>query len=319
MGQYQFSYTYQEPSLWLEHFSTCFPSTLYGNELRLDKPFGEGRLNYEVIQEGLWIQFLKFKVYSSTLIRREGISTNDIFTLTFFLSENTLKQTIQKGREISYSFQDINMLFSSSKVSACIDLEANKWINLVQVSFNKQWLTNNIDLENYRLKEFFMKDEPIFISENLDHRSKTIIANLSENAEHKLNLASSIYQILEYFLFKFNGRILSSSNKKFHKDDTDKLLKAKSYLDKNVCENVSIKILCELIQMSRSKFKRLFTQVFGKPPYRYHLENKLEKGKELIETKRLSISETAFFLGYDDHGSFTRAFKKHYGYLPSEL
>lgn len=319
MGQYQFSYKHQEPAQWLKHFSNCFPSTLEGQELFLEKPFGEGKLSYEVIQKGLWVNFLKFNVFSPLWIQREAIQTNDFFILDFYLSENVLRQTIEGGKEISHSYQDVNMLFSSSMVTADVSVEANEWMNIVQVVFTKEWLTENVDLGNYRLKEFFSKDEPIFLSENLDHHLRTIVANISEDSAHKLNLTSTIYQILDYLLFKFNGRNLSSPNRAFHKEDTEKLFHAKSYLDKNVCENVSINILCELIQMSRSKFKRMFTQIFGKPPYRYHLENKLEKGKELIETKRLSISETAYFLGYDDHGSFTRAFKKYHGFLPSEL
>ena len=211
------------------------------------------------------------------------------------------------------------MLFSSSRVSADLKFEADKQMNIIQVLFTKEWLTANVDLENYRLKEFFNEKEPICFSENLDHRLKALIEKLSENSGHKLNLASTIYQILDHILFKFNGRNLAIPRVKIHGKDTEKLFKAKSYLDKNVCEDISIKLLCDMIEMSNSKFKRLFTQVFGKPPYRYHLENKLEFGKSLIENKSYSISETAYFIGYDDHASFTRAFKKHHGFLPSEL
>ena len=319
MASHQIRCKYEESSQWLEHLSNSFPSRLDGQELILKEPFGEGKMRYEVIQDGLFVHFLDFTVFDTVLVKRESTLTNEIFILDFFLSENVLHQIIDECEEEKYGFQDTNMLFSSSRVSADMKFEANKRMKIVQVLFTKDWFTKNVNLQNYHLKDFFNTYEHICFSENLDHRLKSLIGNLNENSGHKLNLTCHIYQILDHILFNFNGRNLAGPRKKIHGDDTEKLFKAKSYLDQNVQEIVSIQKLCKNIEMNHSKFKRLFPQIFGKPPYRYHLENKMEYGKVLIENERLSVSETAYFIGYDDHGSFTRAFKKHHGFLPSEL
>jgi AraC-like DNA-binding protein len=45
----------------------------------------------------------------------------------------------------------------------------------------------------------------------------------------------------------------------------------------------------------------------------------MEKAKELILEKNYNIAETSYSVGYKHAQHFTVAFKKMYGYLPSEL
>lgn len=78
-------------------------------------------------------------------------------------------------------------------------------------------------------------------------------------------------------------------------------------------------MLSKIAGMSLSKFKRLFRQIFSTTPYQYHLANKMEKSMKTLKEDSYSISEIGFLMGYSNLSQFSKAFKNHFGVLPSEV
>jgi AraC-like DNA-binding protein len=71
--------------------------------------------------------------------------------------------------------------------------------------------------------------------------------------------------------------------------------------------------------MSDSNLKRHFRIVYGKNIYEYYLEKKMSLAREMILNEENTVSVVAYSLGYEKVSSFSKAFKKMYGVLPSNL
>jgi len=53
--------------------------------------------------------------------------------------------------------------------------------------------------------------------------------------------------------------------------------------------------------------------------YEYYLEKKMELAKWLLQEKKVSVSETAYMLGYEKVSAFITIFKKYHHILPGRL
>jgi AraC-like DNA-binding protein len=79
-----------------------------------------------------------------------------------------------------------------------------------------------------------------------------------------------------------------------------------------------IKELAAGAQMSPSKLKRLFKQIFGNSIFRYYQEFRMNEAARLLKEEMLSVSEAGYQLGFTNLSHFSRAFNEHIGMKPKQ-
>ncbi len=90
------------------------------------------------------------------------------------------------------------------------------------------------------------------------------------------------------------------------------------YLWENTNIEFSLNNLCAIVNLSPYYFIRLFKDYTGKTPYEYYMDIKISKALDYLKTKRYSITEICFILGFSSHSHFTSVFRKRVGRTPSE-
>lgn len=80
----------------------------------------------------------------------------------------------------------------------------------------------------------------------------------------------------------------------------------------------TVQSLAEIATMSRSIFAERFTAAVGEPPMRYLSRWRLTIAADLLRSGGLKVTEAAYRSGYASDAAFSRAFKAHFGYAPSE-
>lgn len=92
------------------------------------------------------------------------------------------------------------------------------------------------------------------------------------------------------------------------------------YMDEHFCEaDLNIEKICHLEFISVSTLQRAFGEYFGVSPKQYLIKLRMNHAFELLAEDRLSVREVAAACGFTDEKYFSRAFKKKYGYSPSQL
>lgn len=80
----------------------------------------------------------------------------------------------------------------------------------------------------------------------------------------------------------------------------------------------TVQSLAEIARMSRSIFAERFATVVGEPPLRYLSRWRLTIAADRLRSGGLKVTEAAQQSGYASDAAFSRAFKAHFGYAPSE-
>jgi AraC family transcriptional regulator len=98
-----------------------------------------------------------------------------------------------------------------------------------------------------------------------------------------------------------------------------KLAEGKAYLDCNFTSELSVTEAAKYCGISQFHFFRLFKIVYGKSPWQYILQKRLLFAQHLIVENGIAIGDAALQCGFGDVFSFSKAFKKKFGYSPSKI
>ncbi len=130
------------------------------------------------------------------------------------------------------------------------------------------------------------------------------------NQQHSVNQAKSIiYDILEKM----------ANDKKMSIDDTA-VANCVRYIDAHFCEQeLDIDAVCRVGFVSVSSLQRAFGECFGISPKQYLIKLRMNRALELLAENKRSVKEIALACGFADEKYFSRAFKKKYGYPPSQI
>ncbi len=92
------------------------------------------------------------------------------------------------------------------------------------------------------------------------------------------------------------------------------------YVQEHFCDpSLDITRVCEKGFISPSGLQRAFLQRFGVTPKQYVIKLRMNKALQLLIENKLSVKEISFLCGFSDEKYFSRAFRKKYGYPPSQL
>jgi AraC family transcriptional regulator len=90
------------------------------------------------------------------------------------------------------------------------------------------------------------------------------------------------------------------------------------FVEEHLAEEISLADLAELVDLSLYHFARAFTQSFGLPPHRYHMAQRIERARSLLEKPALSVTQIGIQIGFREASSFTKAFRRFTGLTPTE-
>lgn len=102
--------------------------------------------------------------------------------------------------------------------------------------------------------------------------------------------------------------------------DREWLVAFRNYLRKHLSNNIlTIPFLAREFTMSESTLLRRIKRLTGLTPQQYLQEIRLEKARRLLKTRECSsVRQVASRVGYRNARSFSRSFRAHFGWLPSE-
>ncbi|MGI6050213.1 MAG: response regulator [Acetivibrionales bacterium] len=101
-------------------------------------------------------------------------------------------------------------------------------------------------------------------------------------------------------------------------ESNEVIVKAKEYIANNYNKDISLDSVATYVDKSPYYFSKLFKDETGENFIDYLTNIRIEKAKEMLSNKELSIKEICINVGYSDPNYFSRTFKKCIGITPSE-
>lgn len=145
-----------------------------------------------------------------------------------------------------------------------------------------------------------------------------LINCISKDIRHLFSMISHIHlfspyrseekitTVLNYILLE----LIDYADKKIKNENIVKIIE---YIDANITKKMSLASISNEMNLSKEYTSSLFKKEVGKTLTDYINEQKLAYAKELMYNYKMSLSEIASYLGYDNYSYFSKLFKNHYG------
>ena len=92
--------------------------------------------------------------------------------------------------------------------------------------------------------------------------------------------------------------------------------RATELLEAHLDGKIALQQIAEACELSGSHFARAFKQTFGRPPYKWLLERRVDRARDLMMNSRLPLADIATQCGFADQSALNRSFKRIHGITP---
>ncbi|UZR98296.1 helix-turn-helix transcriptional regulator [Chondrinema litorale] len=135
----------------------------------------------------------------------------------------------------------------------------------------------------------------------------------------KIFLETKVVELLLLQVEQMNEADCKKEKSFLKDDDIEKLQHARRIIHMNMVTPYTISELSKQVGINSFKLKKGFKEMFNNTIFGYLTDLRMEKAKNMILSTGQSISEISYEVGYRNPQHFTVAFKKKYGYIPSDL
>ncbi|GAL83166.1 AraC family transcriptional regulator [Sporocytophaga myxococcoides] len=252
-----------------------------------------------------------------------------IITLQFLLSGNSLTEIIQDQKPLTYYANQHNILYYS-KFEAQHEHTPSDNIQLVRIHVNPvlflKLLPENELFDSFR-QDIINGNPGKFCSSSLPltpamHAIIRDIKNIQSTEYYKRWMIEA--KVIELLMLQFEQYEHSQtentqSRKSLRKKDIEIMEHAKEIIMNNIQSPCSLIDLAHMVGTNEFYLKKKFKEVYGTTVFGYLFQKRMEEARKLLLSGEMNINQIALHLGYKNPNHFSSAFKKQYGYSPSEL
>lgn len=139
--------------------------------------------------------------------------------------------------------------------------------------------------------------------------------SLLHNFDNLRSYDSTVYLIETFYQY---CRQISTEILLRRTDIETSILEIKNYIEHHFCDSISLKTLESLFHINASYISVCFKKTIGTGINKYVRNLRLDYAKNLLETTNYKLSDISKKSGYTDYVHFSKEFKKHTGYSPSD-
>ena len=206
---------------------------------------------------------------------------------------------------------DIAIIPANAQHKVSWDREGNFTLLFLEPTYVAQIAHESVDADRVEIIPYFATPDPLIYRIGVLLKSE-----LESNGIGSRLYADSLFTALAVNLLR-----RYSTRKPAVRDFTGglskrKLQQAMEYIHENLSEDLSLREIAALLQMSPNYFTSLFKQSTGLSAHQYVIHCRIEKAKRLMVKPDLSIVEVAQQVGFQSQSHFVNVFRKHTGMTP---
>src|SRR5947208_2570625 len=111
-----------------------------------------------------------------------------------------------------------------------------------------------------------------------------------------------------------NGTQTKTNGAEIH----ERLRRARQFIDDSYQLPLDLAAISQQACLSRYHFLRLFRDEFETTPHQYLIQRRIEKAKELLRGRSLTVTDVCFEVGFQSLGSFSSLFRRCVGAAPAK-
>ncbi|MGD8780894.1 MAG: AraC family transcriptional regulator [Ignavibacteria bacterium] len=315
--------SHDKPEEWIASIARQLKVPLNVNSIELPGSIGEGFIKHFYLFPGLTLSYMRLKLCKPIEFIRKPMEHAKLIPVMFYSNDLQFEQYLD-GKQKPIGYHTPNGIFMPSpQIQSRWFVPGNFSEFQITLSFDREWLLASLDSTKKRtfLRKILQTDKPFYLFESITPSILRAIRSIDEiitknNTLQNLELHQKAMELLTLFLQKVEQREIVKDAAKLNASDIEKIFQTRKQLLESLHYVPPLKQLASNAAMSVSKLQKCFRQVFGKSIMQYALYEKMQLAKQLLDSKKYSVSEVGYQVGYSNLSHFTEAFKNEFGINP---
>lgn len=288
--------------------------------LEIPEKFGKGYCTGFVFNEHIRMLISNYELNEDLVVENPDI--NAAKRMIFFKFQNIFPKTeIVSTEKHLMEMPSVLVATSSVNTDDVISIHTNTAVINIEVDAN--YLNGLFDLSGKSpvLQSLLQNTQPLLFEQMIYPSLQKIVDEI---------VTEPVDPAFELFFQRIKAeelicRLLMELEKRDEKHlyalnihDIQAIYKVKEQMLEHLETPPVINELAVCANMSSSKLKRLFKQIFGNSIFSYYQEFRMKEAARLLKEEKLFVSDVGYHLGFTNLSHFSRVFEEHIGMKPKQ-
>jgi AraC-like DNA-binding protein len=305
----------------LKRLAHLMGTEIKNRRLEIPEKFGKGYCTGFVFNEHIQMLISNYQLNEDLVVENPDI--NAAKRMIFFKFQNIFPKTeIASTEKHLMEMPSVLVATSSVNTDDFISIHTNTAVINIEVDAN--YLNGLFDLSEKSsvLQSLLQNTQPLLFEQMIYPSIQKIVEEI---------VTEPVDETFELFFRRVKAeelicRLLMELEKRDEKhlyalnsQDIQILYKVKEQMLKHPETPPVINELADYANMSPTKLKRLFRQIFGNSIFSYYQEFRMKEAARLLKEEKLSVSDVGYQLGFTNLSHFSRVFEEHIGMKPKQF
>lgn len=310
----------------LTGFSEQFGVPVLGDELRIPAKMGQGNIKRIDLGDDFRLHIHQYAFREEFVLKRiapEAVS--DMVTIVFYSA--AFPNNYLSNREVSFTCTKTH--------TASVEVSSGDLSSEIRFPPAHEIHFTSMGIRAALLRELLGPTEPNQLIETVTRANSTFLYHLLMIPDFERTLRSLLesentdplkrffYKVkaqeLLYLVFSKLAQREDKKHCQLNNLDVNMLMTVRDTLVANLSEPPQLRDLAKLANMSETKLKMLFRQVFGDSIYNYYQTARMEEAAAMLREPGVAVSQVGYQLGFSNLSHFSRLFAKHHGKTPKRF
>jgi len=310
----------------LAGFSEQFGVPLHGNELKIPAKMGQGNIKRIDLGEDFRLHIHQYSFREEFVLKRTAAEAiSDVITIIFYSA--AFPNNYLSNREGSFNCTKTH--------AASVEVSSGDLNSEIRFPAGKEIHFTSLGIRAGLLRELLGPTEPNQLIETVTNANSTFLYHLlmipdlertlkslleSESADPLKRFYYKVKaQELLYMVFSMLARREDKKHCQLDNLDVSMLMTVRERLLADLSQPPQLRDLAKLANMSETKLKQLFRQVFGDSIYNYFQTVRMEEAASMLRHPGVAVSQVGYQLGFSNLSHFSRLFARHHGKTPKKF
>jgi AraC-like DNA-binding protein len=302
----------------LKEFAQVLGTEVKDHRVEVPERFGKGYCTGFIFNENIRMIMMDYQLNTDIVINNPDAKFHSKMILFKFHLTPARRNFITEKSLIDSALVSITTGKMSSEL---VTIHTNNAVLNIEV--DAEYLEKVVDLEENSpvVQGLMLNKQPLLFEEKISYLLQIIVEEV---------MTYPVDDSFKFYFLKIKAEelvcrvLMELKNRKerqiypLNKNDAQAIYDVKSRIVEHLDKPPVISELACFANMSSSKLKYLFRQIFGNSIYSYYQNLRMQEAMRLLKIEKLSVAETGYRLGFTNLGHFAKVFNEHVGTKPKQ-
>lgn len=289
-------------------------------QVKLPEMLGQGFFSQYTLCEWLTLNYLRFVTHEPLMLVRRPVAASPWIPVMFYTTTGYEQIIGASSRAVGIDTLD-GIFMPSCHIPTEWRTPPGVWLTNVTLTFHGERVLPLLGGDCY-LARLLHSRQSFYLFETITSAMAVVLANIGRSVEGQgamLELLRLSIELFGYFVERIERRAGATQFTGLDGRDVEAMFQVRARILQDLAQVPSVVELANMAGMSPSKLQRCFRLVMGASITEFAMAERMEWAKRLLASRRYTVSEVGYTVGYANLSHFSEIFRRHYQMNPKQF